>query len=111
MATMMIAIVRLPLSCLRCACDIDPQFSSTRRGIHGQTGLWNARPARGWDRRCINISSTTSAPPYIPLKGRAMDFVPQPEGVKLRAMDRRLQLLGQAPEKEAISTPTPWASG
>ena len=36
-----------------------------------------------------------------------MDFVPQPEGVKPRPADQRLQLSGQAPEKEAISTPTP----
>src|SRR5687767_3117646 len=34
------------------------------------------------DGRCINISSATSALPYLRVKGRATDFVPQPEGVK-----------------------------
>jgi hypothetical protein len=29
------------------------------------------------------MPSATSALPYRPLKGRATDFVPQPEGVKL----------------------------
>src|SRR5256885_11800962 len=98
---MMIASVRLPLISLRCAYDITPQFSSTTVGIHGRTGRSNARPALEWDHQCINISSATSAPPYIRLKGRAMDFVPLPEGVKLASVSNRRQSSGQAPGNEA----------
>jgi len=39
-----------------------------------------------------------------------MHFVPLPEGVKPQLCMNCLQLLGQDPEKEAISTPTPAAS-
>src|SRR5947207_8088314 len=85
---MMIASVRLPLICLRCAYDINPQFSSTHRGCPRSDGAFRAHPALEWDHRCINISSATSAPPYIRLKGRATDFVPLPEGEKL-GLDRK----------------------
>src|SRR5437763_1099195 len=108
---MMIAKVRLPLRSLRCAYDINPQFSSTHRGDPRMDRAFERAPGPQWDHRCINISSATSAPPYIRLKGRATDFVPLPEGVKPATLSSRLQLAGQAPEKEAISTPTPCASG
>jgi hypothetical protein len=44
------------------------------------------------------------------LKGRAMDFVPQAEGVKPKLCRGALQVSGQESEKEAISIPTPAAS-
>lgn len=53
----------------------------------------------------------TSALPYRRVKGRATDFVPQPEGVKLPSAQGFAQTSGQSPRNEAISTPTPWASG
>jgi hypothetical protein len=53
----------------------------------------------------------TGALPYIRLKGRATDFVPQAEGVKPLLLARFRQVLGQSPENDAISTPTPCASG
>src|SRR6266700_1632180 len=91
-------MVLLPLISLRCAYDINPQFSSTPVGIHGRTGRSKARPALEWDHRCINISSATSAPPYIRLKGRAMDFVPLPEGVKLASVSNCFLKAAEAPE-------------
>src|SRR5438067_24843 len=108
---MMIASVRLPLISLRCAYDINPQFSSTHRGGPRPDRASKRAPALEWDHRCINISSATSALPYLRLKGRATDFVPPPEGVKPGLITSRLQSSGQDPENEAISTPTPCASG
>jgi len=66
----------------------------------------DAHPEQWLTHRCINISSVTSAPPYIRVKGRATDFVPQAEGLKLLLLTTLLQASGQAPAKEAKEAET-----